>query len=131
VPKSPPAQSALRLLADGKTERELLTSAIHDVESDGPLRILEAGCGQRWPLVLEGRQLHITGVDTDAAAMRIRRERHGDLDVEMVADLRDATCSFRKLASMSSTAASCWNTSPAREMYSIDSGRQCVPAAGS
>lgn len=89
MPKSPPAQSALRLLADGKTERELLTSAIHDVESDGPLRILEAGCGQRWPLVLEGRQLHITGVDTDAAAMRIRRERHGDLDVEMVSDLRD------------------------------------------
>lgn len=79
----------LRLLADGKTERQLLTSAIAAVQSDGPLRVLEAGCGQRWTLALQGRQLHITGVDTDAEAMRLRREKYADLDVELVADLRD------------------------------------------
>jgi len=88
VPKPPSSLSPVRLLADGKTERDLLTSAIAAVESDGPLRVLEAGCGQRWPLEVEGRTLHITGVDTDAEAMRIRREKHADLDVEMVADLR-------------------------------------------
>lgn len=88
MPKPPPPQP-LRLLADGKTERTVLTSAMEAVESDGPLRVLEAGCGQRWSLTLEGRQPHITGVDTDAEAMRIRREKHGDLDVELVADLRD------------------------------------------
>lgn len=89
MPEPPAAPASLSLLPDGKTERAVLTSAIAAVTSEGPLRVLEAGCGQRWTLALEGRQLHITGVDTDAEAMRIRRERHGDLDVEMVADLRD------------------------------------------
>lgn len=88
MPK-PPSHSRVQLLADGKTERDLLASAIAAVESDGPLRVLEAGCGQRWPLEIEGRALQITGVDTDAEAMRIRREKHADLDVELVADLRD------------------------------------------
>lgn len=89
MPAQARVQSPLRLIADGKTERALLMTAIEAVESDGPLCVLEAGCGQRWSLAIEGRQLHITGVDTDAEAMRIRREKHGDLDVELVADLRD------------------------------------------
>lgn len=52
----PPSTAPLHLLADGKSERDLLTSAIEAVASDGPLRVLEAGCGQRWSLTIEGRQ---------------------------------------------------------------------------
>lgn len=50
--------------------------------------MLEAGCGQQWPIDVGDLDLHITGVDLDPEAMRIRRERHGDLDVEILGDLR-------------------------------------------
>ena len=52
-----------------------------------PLRILEAGCGQRWFADLGGIDYHLTGVDRDAAAMAIRQSRHGDLHEARLGDL--------------------------------------------
>jgi len=49
----------------------------------GPLRILEAGCGRRWPLKLSV-PFHLTGVDLDRDALAART----DLDQRVVGDLR-------------------------------------------
>lgn len=85
----PLAQVPHQLLTDKKVERRLLAAAIAESGRDAStVRVLEAGCGQKWPVKVEGVGLHITGVDYDADAMRIRREQHGDLDVEIVGDLR-------------------------------------------
>lgn len=79
----------LTVYDDGPVQHRLLRAAIADLATPGvPLRVLEAGCGQRWPLDTDGVELHITGVDLDAEAMRIRRDLHGDLDIEIVGDLR-------------------------------------------
>lgn len=58
--------------------------------SDGaePIRILEAGCGQRWPFEGSDLPVHITGVDLNADALRIRRHVSGDLDEMIIGDLR-------------------------------------------
>ena len=60
------------------------------------LRILEAGCGQHWPLNLEGIKYRITGVDLDPEAMRYRVEVIKDLDEAVVADLRQVDLGDRK-----------------------------------
>jgi SAM-dependent methyltransferase len=77
----------LSILATGQEERALLSRSIAGVTAR-PVRVLEAGCGQQWPIDVDGVDLHITGVDTDAEAMRIRAAEHGDIDEEIVADLR-------------------------------------------
>lgn len=83
--ESPP----FTVYTDGPVQRTLLAEALKELAVDGrPLRVLEAGCGQQWPLEVGDIALHITGVDLDAEAMRIRRELHDDLDVEIVGDLR-------------------------------------------
>jgi SAM-dependent methyltransferase len=68
-------------------ERALLGEAVGQSLSAGPVRVLEAGCGSYW-FIHSDVPVHITGVDTDAAAMRLRQERTGDLDVAIVGDLR-------------------------------------------
>lgn len=58
----------------------------------GPLRILEAGCGRRWPLRL-AVPFELTGLDLDRDALAART----DLDQAIVGDLRTvelAPCSF-------------------------------------
>jgi SAM-dependent methyltransferase len=57
----------------------------------GALRILEAGCGRRWYLDLEGIDFHLAGVDLNSDALRIRTEQVGDLDEAIVGDLREVT----------------------------------------
>lgn len=49
------------------------------------LRILEAGCGRRWPFQLDGLRYELTGVDADPDALRARR---GGLDHAILGDLR-------------------------------------------
>lgn len=66
----------------------LSNSALEARPSAGPIRILEAGCGQHWTLDLGDVPLHITGVDSDREALRIRRETYNDLDEEIHGDLR-------------------------------------------
>jgi SAM-dependent methyltransferase len=50
--------------------------------------ILEAGCGRRWPYRLDDVPYVLTGVDTDADALRIRQEDKRDLDHAVLGDLR-------------------------------------------
>jgi SAM-dependent methyltransferase len=80
-------------------ELELFTDGadIHEMERQvrllaasvaPPLEILEAGCGRRWPLDLDGVKYRLTGIDLNAKAMELRKERVGDLDVAIVGDLR-------------------------------------------
>ena len=53
-----------------------------------PLHILEAGCGQFWPLDLKGIQFTLTGVDIDEGALQLRRTQYNDLTEMIVEDLR-------------------------------------------
>jgi SAM-dependent methyltransferase len=53
-----------------------------------PLEILEAGCGQFWPLNLGDIEFRLTGIDMDKEALQLRRERYNDLDKTIVGDLR-------------------------------------------
>jgi SAM-dependent methyltransferase len=55
-----------------------------------PLSILEAGCGQCWPLDLTGVDFKLTGVDLDAMALELRRSNARDLDVAICDDLCSA-----------------------------------------
>lgn len=77
--------------------RALLTDAIASVNRPEPtLRILEAGCGQKWPIAMDGVPRHITGIDFDADAVRIRQQTQGDLDDAIIGDLR--TCDIPQAA---------------------------------
>ena len=40
-----------------------------------PVRIVEAGCGRRWALGDLGTEIHVTGIDRDREALRLRVER--------------------------------------------------------
>jgi SAM-dependent methyltransferase len=53
-----------------------------------PLHILEAGCGQFWPLDLNDIQFTLTGVDIDEDALHLRRTQYNDLSEMIVGDLR-------------------------------------------
>jgi SAM-dependent methyltransferase len=53
-----------------------------------PLHILEAGCGQFWPLDLKGIQFTLTGVDIDNGALQLRRTQYNDLSEMIIGDLR-------------------------------------------
>lgn len=55
---------------------------------DGTVRLLEAGCGQRWNLEVPDVELRITGIDLDAEALEIRRALEGDLEDYIVGDIR-------------------------------------------
>ncbi|MGO1971704.1 MAG: class I SAM-dependent methyltransferase [Propionibacteriaceae bacterium] len=83
-----------QVFTDFRTEHAFLGSLIAEASSATPVQVsdsvqvLEAGCGQRWPIDVPGTSLHITGVDLDPEAMRIRSEETGDLDRAIVGDLR-------------------------------------------
>src|SRR5207248_8941613 len=53
-----------------------------------PLHILEAGCGQFWPLELKDIEFTLTGIDSDKDALELRRARYNDLTETIVGDLR-------------------------------------------
>jgi SAM-dependent methyltransferase len=54
------------------------------------LRILEAGCGNRWPLDLGDTRYTLTAVDVDPNALEMRKTRVRDVDEIMLGDLRTA-----------------------------------------
>ena len=79
----------LELINSKAEEMRLLAAVVRDAHDGArPVRILEAGCGKRWHLDTTPVPLEITGVDIDANVMRIRREHHGDIDHEIVGDIR-------------------------------------------
>jgi SAM-dependent methyltransferase len=55
---------------------------------DESIDILEAGCGQRWLLKLDGKKFVLTGVDLDKDALEIRKNVRKDLDEAIHGDLR-------------------------------------------
>jgi SAM-dependent methyltransferase len=72
-------------------DRGLFERRIRDLAAErDKLKVLDAGCGRRWRLSLEGINYHLTGIDSDEQALRARREQVDDLDEWFVADLRVA-----------------------------------------
>lgn len=51
------------------------------------LEILEAGCGNQWPIDLHGVDYRLTGADLDEHALNLRVARRNDLDAAIVGDL--------------------------------------------
>jgi len=79
----------LRLLKSQSEESRLLEKHIRQKASDGlPLHILEAGCGQFWPLDLKDIQFALTGTDIDKDVLLLRNAKHNDLSEMIVGDLR-------------------------------------------
>jgi len=67
----------------------LLTATVDRYLGEGtPLRVLDAGCGRMWTWDLGARSIHLTGIDIDEDALRLRVQERGDLDDWMVCDLR-------------------------------------------
>lgn len=82
----------LQLFKNHAEEQELLENTIREKAGAGlPLRILEAGCGRKWPLNLEGVDFSLTGVDFDKTALDVRKEKIGDLDEAVHGDLRNVS----------------------------------------
>jgi 2-polyprenyl-3-methyl-5-hydroxy-6-metoxy-1,4-benzoquinol methylase len=76
-------------LSSGLEEMNAIAAHIrHIARNDRSLDILEAGCGRRWGLDLEGVQYTLTGVDSDKNALDIRKNQQGDLDIAILGDLR-------------------------------------------
>ena len=72
-------------------ERELLEGLIKNkADASEPIHILEAGCGQKWPLNLEGVRYVLTGIDLDREALNIRKNTLSDLDETIEGDLCSA-----------------------------------------
>jgi SAM-dependent methyltransferase len=71
-------------------EKKILIQYISGRRSDNkPLKILEAGCGRRWTIDLNGINYHLTGVDLDAKALNHRITQVKDLDEGFQGDLRE------------------------------------------
>jgi SAM-dependent methyltransferase len=84
--------SPLELSPSLEREVQLIENFIkQQVPTDGIIRILEAGCGQRWVLRLNGVKYLLTGVDLDPYALDIRKNVMKDLDEAVVGDLRTVT----------------------------------------
>lgn len=65
-----------------------LTQVVKARLGEQPVRILDAGCGRMWTWDLAGLPYHLTGIDEDADALRLRVEKRRDLDEAIVGDLR-------------------------------------------
>ena len=70
-------------------EQELLSKQIKEnFHAADFVKILEAGCGRRWPLDIRGSKYHLTGVDLDRDAIETRKKNEKDLDEVYIGDLR-------------------------------------------
>lgn len=79
----------LQVVTDSSHEKTILEGCIREkARPDAELRILEAGCGNKWQLSLKGLQYSLSGIDLDEDALRLRQARFKDLDEVIVGDLR-------------------------------------------
>lgn len=79
----------IKLLKGWAEECRLLEKHIRQKASDGmALHILEAGCGQYWPLDLKDIQFTLTGNDIGKDVLDLRKAKHNDLSEMIVGDLR-------------------------------------------
>lgn len=77
----------LKTVETWDADAEFLSSSIKQLK--GPLEILEAGCGRKWPLNLDGVDYRLTGIDLDAHALESRVATVGDLHEAIVGDLTE------------------------------------------
>jgi SAM-dependent methyltransferase len=81
--------SSLDLTRSWDQETTLIADFIKkQSRSESPIRILEAGCGQKWGINLQGTPYVLTGVDLDEDALKIRMNKLKDLNEIIVGDLR-------------------------------------------
>jgi SAM-dependent methyltransferase len=79
----------LKILETYPDMTALFTGSIRELaRARGALRILEAGCGRKWPLALDGVEYTLTGVDVDRHGLDARMNQEKDLDEAILADLR-------------------------------------------
>jgi SAM-dependent methyltransferase len=79
-------------LVDDADELRLIQDSIGAFAATGQeIQILEAGCGRKWSIPLDGLEYRLTGIDLDPEALRARVETVGDLDDAILGDLRTAT----------------------------------------
>lgn len=80
---------SVTIVSDTSHEKTILEECIKSRASDDePLRILEAGCGNKWQLSLQGLQYWLAGVDVDHDAVALRQQKFNDLDEVIIGDLR-------------------------------------------
>jgi SAM-dependent methyltransferase len=75
-------------IMDGAEKVPFLSALVRRQGGAEPIDILEAGCGHRWLLQLEGKRFRLTGVDLDKDALEIRKNVRKDLDEAIHGDLR-------------------------------------------
>src|SRR4029077_4109575 len=79
----------LKLLEDWSEESRLLEKHIRQKATGGlALHILEAGCGQFWPLDLKDIQFTLTRNGIDEEVLHLRKAKHKDLNETIAGDLR-------------------------------------------
>ncbi|HEY8537976.1 MAG TPA: class I SAM-dependent methyltransferase [Steroidobacteraceae bacterium] len=78
----------LDLSTDYRSRNRIIEDRIRQHAHGETLRILEAGCGNSWPLRLDGVRFVLTAVDVDKEALEIRKSRIRDVDEIIVGDLR-------------------------------------------
>jgi SAM-dependent methyltransferase len=83
-----PEMSPLKLIYNREQSLAVMEPRLKLAASKGPLRILEAGCGTKWPLILEGVDYQLTGVDVDKDALAVRQRTARPTDRLMYGDLR-------------------------------------------
>ena len=70
-------------------QRSVLSSFLKEYfHNSDKVKILEAGCGKKWNLNLEGIDYELTGVDISKEALEIRKYQQQDLDIIITGDLR-------------------------------------------
>lgn len=78
----------VKLLDSYKQENVMLEDYIRrEAPFADELCILEAGCGQSWPLKLAGVRYSLTGADMDEHALKKRKIIYNDLDRIIIGDL--------------------------------------------
>lgn len=83
----------LPALANWGEEEEMIARYIRQTVTNGSIRILEAGCGQKWDQaeLLQGIDYSLTGVDLDKAALERRQNILKDLDEAIHGDLSEVS----------------------------------------
>lgn len=82
------AMAPLKLIYNREQSLAVLEPRLKLAGQNGPLRILEAGCGTMWSLRLEGVEYQLTGVDVDRDALEVRQRNARPTDRLMYGDLR-------------------------------------------
>jgi SAM-dependent methyltransferase len=80
----------LKIAPSPSYAREMIGDRIKEHAStlNRQVEILEAGCGRKWNIDLDGVTYRLTGVDLDPDALAYRENVVRDLDVAIVGDLR-------------------------------------------